>query len=156
MKLQTFFFLIYSVAFWSGCSGNRSLEMDKGEIETSLAELEISPKATGSANQEAAEKDSIFSNPPTTASLKDWKNYFRTHNQYKDWNPKDKKQVLVSAITTKEGKPTEVQIVSSCKIDKLDKEALRLIQNAELDPARDEQNNPVRSKWFIMVMFPPT
>lgn len=65
----------------------------------------------------------------STPYIEDPKAYFRENNKYKDWNKKDKRKVLVSFVSEKDGSTSHVQIKKSSDIEKLDNEALRLVKN---------------------------
>ena len=97
----------------------------------------------------------IYKYPIYTASLIDVIKYLRDNNKYSDWNKGNKKQVLISAVIEKDGKAVNVEVKKSSGIEKLDKEAVRLIQNAKYKPASNDRENPVRSNWVIFIDFPP-
>ena len=110
--------------------------------------------------KEKSEENKVEENdeemPYTTAILKDWKNYFQQNNQYKDWPKDDEKKTMILAVIEADGTATDVKVARSSGIDKLDKEAIRLIENAEIEPATNEEGNPIRMKnWIIPVYFPP-
>lgn len=148
--------LLPGFVLFMACSGNNSLQRKEIDLKESLSDIEIKNASLDSLPKTGtAEDDSIYTYPAQTAKLIDAIQYFRTHNLYKDWNPADKKQVLISAIIEKDGKPTRIKIRRSSDIKKLDDEALRLIRKAKINPALDENNKPVRSDWYIFVLFPP-
>ena len=117
-------------------------------------EVEINVEKEKTEENKVEEKDEEM--PYTTATLKDWKNYFRQNNQYKDWPKDDEKKTMILAVIEADGTATDVKVARSSGIDKLDKEAIRLIENAEIEPATNEEGNPIRMKnWIIPVYFPP-
>lgn len=63
--------------------------------------------------------------------------------------------VMVGAVIEKPGKAMQVRIVKSSDNPELDAEAIRLIEEAPIDPAIDEEGNKVRSNFMIPVYFPP-
>lgn len=120
----------------------------------------------------ASEADTVWSASPYSAELPDAINYFRTHNKYKDWDPKKGKRVLVHGIAEKDGTISGVGISygwdldpqsgamknkgkGTCGLKELDEEALRLIRQAKLSPGMSDQGVPVRSNFVVIVDFPP-
>lgn len=92
----------------------------------------------------------------STATLETWKSYFPAHNKYKDWDPKDPKQTLVGAVIDKQGKPHDLRIIRSSGIKELDEEAVRLIREAPITPAKNKNGEEVeQTNWVCMVHFPP-
>ncbi|GHT58765.1 hypothetical protein AGMMS50239_03960 [Bacteroidia bacterium] len=75
----------------------------------------------------ADEDTTVYDGPmlDSTAALPDAIYYFIKNNKYKDWDKNDKRRVMITGIVEKDGTITNVSIVSSSKVDKLDKEALR-------------------------------
>lgn len=90
----------------------------------------------------------------TTAHLDDAINYFRANNKYKDWPANDKKEVVVRGIAEKDSTLSRISI-KSCGNKELDDEAIRLIKEAKLSPAQNDQGEPVRSQYVNVVFFPP-
>ena len=120
----------------------------------------------------ASEADTVWSASPYSAELPDAINYFRTHNKYKDWDPKKGKRVLVHGIAEKDGTISGVGISygwdldpqsgamknkgkGTCGLKELDEEALRLIRQAKLSPGMSDQGVSVRSNFVVIVDFPP-
>ena len=120
----------------------------------------------------ASEADTVWSASPYSAELPDAINYFRTHNKYKDWDPKKGKRVLVHGIAEKDGTISGVGISygwdldpqsgamknkgkGTCGLKELDEEALKLIRQAKLSPGMSDQGVPVRSNFVVIVDFPP-
>ena len=114
----------------------------------------------------------MWSVSPYSAILPDAIDYFRTYNKYKDWDSKKGKRVLVRGIAEKDGTITGVGISygwdldpqsgamknkseGTCGLKELDEEALRLIRQAKLLPGMTDKKIPVRSKFVIVVDFPP-
>ena len=130
------------------------------------------PVKTAVQSEVASEADTVWSVSPYSAILPDAIDYFRTHNKYKDWDPKKGKRVLVRGIAEKDGTITGVGISygwdldpqsgamknkseGTCGLKELDEEALRLIRQAKLLPGMTDKKIPVRSKFVIVVDFPP-
>ena len=133
-----------------GLSVSDSVNKDTMNM-TKVNETAISPDTTN---------DNLDAPPYSTATLLNAKEYFRTNNKYKNWDPKNSKTVLIKAIVEKDGSTTNVKVMKECDEDILNKEAVRLIRDAKangahIDPAKNEDGNPVRSKWAIPVYFPP-
>ena len=104
--------------------------------------------------------DSLDLPPYSTATLVNWKEYFRTNNNYKNWYPKNPKTVVIVGIVEKDGTITDLKIVKKCDVELLNKEALRLIRDAkangaQIEPARNSNGDYIRSRWTIPVSFPP-
>lgn len=72
----------------------------------------------------ADDKD-VFNTP----YKKNVKEYFRQNNSYKDWDENDKREVVINCSTLKDGSNINVKVRKSSGIQKLDNEAVRLIQN---------------------------
>ena len=111
-------------------------------------------------NKLKVKDDSVYKIPYATASLLNWREYFRKNNKYKDWNSKNHQRVTIGAIIEKDGSTTDVNILKKCDENALNKEAVRLIRDAkangaQIEPAKNEDGNPVRSAWVIFVNFPP-
>jgi TonB family protein len=62
--------------------------------------------------------------------------YFRQNNRFKDWDKNDKKQIFLQGVVEKDGTVTNVRILRSSKIPKLDEEALRLVKSAKYCPGK--------------------
>lgn len=140
MKYSYFYYLLVILLFMGGIDGKS-------------ANL-LSPLPYASEKTETYENDSIWTLPPTTAVLKDAITYFRKNNKYKEWDSSNRKVVILGAITEKDGTLTNLTVIRG-DIEKLNKEAIRLVQEAKIKPAEDYNGNPVRSKWVIAVDFPP-
>ena len=64
--------------------------------------------------------------------------------------------VLIGANIDKYGKPHDVKIIKSSGIKELDEEAMRLIQEAPIVPAKNKDGKNVeQTNWGIPVYFPP-
>lgn len=103
--------------------------------------------------------DSVNTPPYSTASLLNWKEYFRKNNKYKNWDAKNHQQVFIKAVVEKDGTINDVKIIKKCEDELLNKEALRLIRDAktngaQIEPARNENGDSIRSSWIIVVNFP--
>jgi len=128
------------------------------EVDTVYTNQSDTPKIASDTTNKNIE--GIDLPPYSTATLVNWKEYFRKNNKYEDWNPKNPQVVLIKAIVEKDGTLTDVAIVKECDEDKLNKEALRLIRDAkangaQIEPARNSNGEYIRSRWAIPVSFPP-
>lgn len=94
--------------------------------------------------------------PYYTAALTTWRSYFRTNNKYKDWDSANPQKVMIQADIDKYGKPHNVRLLRSSEKKELDEEAIRLIQEAPIDPASNKDGDPIEHpNWVIPVYFPP-
>lgn len=107
------------------------------------------------AASQAATIDSLDLPPYATATLVNAIEYFRTNNKYKDWDPKNPQGVSISTIVETDGTLTDLTIVRKCNEELLNKEALRLIKEAKIEPAKNSSGDNIRSRWSIRVVFPP-
>lgn len=97
--------------------------------------------------------DTVLWNTPY---IKDWKEYYRANNRFKDWDPDKKTMALVIGIIEKDGTPRNLRIGRSSGNEKLDQEAIRLIKEAKIEPALNKAKQPVRcSNFGVAVAFPP-
>lgn len=141
--------------------GKIKSEINDLALNTFTARTEEQPakqprQTTGTAPKTEAtdgeDPDLVYS----TATLETWKSYFPAHNKYKDWDPKDPKQTLVGAVIDKQGKPHDLRIIRSSGIKELDEEAVRLIREAPITPAKNKNGEEVeQTNWVCMVHFPP-
>lgn len=132
------------------------LKQETGKLTASTGAIPIEIKPT----EETATTDSTEQENPDipyyTAVLETWQSYFPAHNKYKDWDAKDEKLVLVGATIDKYGKPHNVKVLRSSKVKELDEEAIRLIQEAPIVPAKNKEGKNVeQTNWAIPVYFPP-
>lgn len=98
----------------------------------------------------------IYEVPVVPAALENAVAYFRTNNKYKNWNKDDKKLVILKCIAEKDGSISSVRVLrDGSGNSNLDNEAIRLIKQAKLTPARDAKDVAVRSLWTTVVRFPP-
>jgi len=151
------------------CSGKREkittlsdsqLFENQNNKENTVSDTLILEGQKTKQTSELTATEEVVDMPYATASLVNWKEYFRKNNKYKDRDPKNSKRVIVQAIVEKDGSTTDVKILRECDEDLLNKEAFRLIQDAkaigaQIEPGKDAYGNPVRSKWTIFVEFPP-
>ena len=126
--MKTLLILIFASTGLSlaACSQNKSVNLSDEKIEAELQKIEVGQAEK--AEKATAEDDSVSQIPYYTATLTTWETYFRTHNKFKDWDPKDPKMVMIGADIDKYGKPHHIKVVRSSKNKELDKEAIRLIQ----------------------------
>lgn len=130
------------------------------------------PEKPTEADKQTVEADSVWTVPFNTAVLPDALNYFRTNNRYKDWAPAKGKRIMIGAVAEKDGTATDVKVLhawdynpqtgemqnksdGTCGIKELDEEAVRLIREAEYLPGKTKDGALIRSKFVIMVDFPP-
>lgn len=108
------------------------------------------------AQQAFVEDTTVYDMPYKTAELKDANDYFKKNNRYKDWDVNNRQTILVRAIIEKDSIASGIKILSK-NIEHLElkEEAMRLIQDAKIAPALNEEGEAVRSKWTIAVYFPP-
>lgn len=127
------------------------VESDHSEKSTTFISYKATPQRTTEDND-----TTIYEMPVTTAVLENAVDYFRTNNKYKNWNKDDKKLIILKCIAEKDGLVSNIKVLrgGSGNTD-LDYEAIRLIKQAKLSPARNEKNEVVRSFWAIAVHFPP-
>lgn len=141
-------------------------------VEVAVADwAEVEQEITLSDEAIVVDEDTtIHAMPPYTAHQKDALNYFRQNNRLKDWDPKKAKQVMVKAVIEKDGSLTRPFIYRYRELDPatnewttkenwqeddFTREALRLIQEADIEAGRDKDGNFVRSEWMNVVFFPP-
>lgn len=111
------------------------------------------PDMAMTASQEEEQTDTVVFNTPY---IKDWKEYYRTNNRFKDWDPNNEATTLVGAVIEKDGTPWNLKILRSSGHDELDQEAIRLVREADIDPATNKAKQPVRCYNFAApVSFPP-
>ena len=96
----------------------------------------------------------IYEMPAVTAALENALDYFRANNRYKDWDKEDKTRVVIRCIAEKDGSISNLRIVESSGNTDLDNEAIRLIKQAKLNPAKNENNEIIRSDFVIGINFP--
>lgn len=95
----------------------------------------------------------VFSHIPL---LKGDLEYFRKNNRYKNWDSKNPKVVMVGYVVEKNGKASNVIVKESSGIEKLDKEALRLVKEARYTVGKLKNGKEVRAgNMLIAVFFPP-
>ena len=91
-----------------------------------------------------------------TPTLPNAKEYFRNNNKYKDWDIKNKKEVVLRYVVEKNGKASNIQVRKSSGNDNLDNEAVRLIEEATFLNGTNLEGNPIRcGNNAIIVFFPP-
>ncbi len=105
---------------------------------------------------EVTEADASLDEPPyTTPILENAGAYFKANNKYKDWDEKNRKMVIIKCVVEKDSTTSDVIARRSCGNEKLDKEAIRLIEDAKVIPGKDARGEAVRSRFTIVVDFPP-
>lgn len=126
------------------------VESDHSEKSTTFISDKAAPQRTTESNDTI-----IYEVPVVPAALENAVDYFRANNKYKNWNKGDKKLVILKCIAEKDGSISSVRVLrdGSGNSD-LDNEAIRLIKQARLSPAKNEKNEVIRSFWTIVVHFP--
>ena len=89
------------------------------------------------------------------AQIQDYSRYCKENNQFKNWDPDDRKEVKLSYIAEKNGTASNIEIMESCGNTDLDNEAIRLIKEAKLIPGTGMKDEPIRILMAITVYFPP-
>jgi len=135
-------------------SSKDTVVLNKSKTEQQKNEQENKQSATTTTTNE------VVAVPAIPAQLLKAVEYFRANNKFKDWDPKNPQKVYFKAIVEKDGTLTDLTIVKKCDEESLNKEAFRLIHDAgangaKIDPGKDANGNPIRSKWMIVVDFPP-
>lgn len=130
---------------------NDSVESGHPEKSTTL----VSDK-TGTQTIMQDNDTTIYEIPATTAVLENAIEYFRANNKYKNWRQNDKRFVILKCITEKDASISNIGVLrgGSGNSD-LDNEAIRLIKQAKLIPAKNEKNEVIRSFWMTVIHFPP-
>ena len=100
-------------------------------------------------------KADVFAAAQVCDARKDAIKYFRNNNKYKNWDSNDKKKVLIMGIVEKDGRLSKISKIAGEEDEKLRQEAIRLVENAIITPAKNEEGYPVRSYWSVFVEFPP-
>lgn len=169
LLLSVLFLLLFS------CNSNSSKQVLSSSEETSDSLIKENNRMNDAEESDHSEKSKtlvsdkaisqkitqdndtiIYEAPMVSAALENAIDYFRTNNKYKNWNKNDEKLVILKCIAEKNGSISNVRILrdGSGNSD-LDNEAIRLIKQAKLTPARDAKDVAVRSLWTIAVHFPP-
>lgn len=143
------------VASLSACNKGKKQQLENEPLQAHLTSSPMNGTIDTTTTHVPQEDTTICKNPVTTAMLEDQLDYFRTNNRFKKWDKKDKKVVCVRAIIEKDGSPRQVLVIKSSGNEELDREAIRLIENATITPAKTELQQPLRSLWMIPVYFPP-
>lgn len=132
----------------------------KRNAELSALEKQKSVVAVQQQKEDQSEPVAVEESVDTlvfnTPYINNWKEYYRTNNRFKDWHPDKKVMAMVGAVIEKDGTPRELIIVKSSGYDELDREAIRLVKEADIDPAKNKAKQPVRcSNFRAPVYFPP-
>jgi len=106
--------------------------------------------------QVIVEDTTVYDMPYSTAALENPKEYFRANNKFKDWDKANQQRVIVRAIIEKDSTASNIQVMKNdLEYPELKAEAIRLIEEAKILPALNENGEKVRSKWIIFVFCPP-
>lgn len=118
---------------------------------------ETSVEAQNKTDTKIQEDTTIYYDVFSTLDIADPLKYFRENNKYTDWNKADEKRVLVEFVSEKDGTTSQVKVRRTCGVDKLDNEALRLVEKLKYEePAKDANGRPIRGgNMVIFVFFPP-
>lgn len=150
-------FLAFLILF--ACA-NKSPNINKSELITELTTAEPEQAETDKTFIiETTEQDTIVTDMKmvgTTPVLKGERDYLSQNNKYKDWDKNDAKRVIVGYVVEKNGKASNIFIRISSENEELDKEAIRLIEEAEFSVGTDITNKEIRTgNMAIVVDFPP-
>jgi len=155
-KINLLLFTIMS--FITSCDTNNSkqkLSFESISGDTTLIDSLKIKKKSSDINDTIiyANIEEVFNTP----WIENPKKYFRQNNLYKDWDQKNRKEVIISYFTLKDGNNINVRVRKSSGNKKLDDEAIRLIQKMKYqEPAIDYKHNPINVKdMAICVYFPP-
>lgn len=166
MKVSYLLLLATLIVLPLSCkSKNKSVEVEV--VDWGVVEQEITLDTEPAIQNEDT---TIYKFTATTAHQEDAINYFRQNNRLKDWDPAKAKEILVRAVIEKDGSPTRIQVgmyremdpvtkemkrLENWKEDDFTREAIRLIEGADITPASNEQGTVVRAEWVNMIYFPP-
>lgn len=160
--MKTYYLVPIILAFFlfEACSGNKAPEEKTftfhaaaQQVKRPQAKSQQTTETPAKAEPEEQENSDL---PYYTADLTTWKSYFQTNNKYKDWDSNEAKMALIGATIDKEGKAHDVKVSRSSGVKELDEEAIRLIQEAPISPARNKDGKKVeQTNWVIPVYFPP-
>lgn len=159
MKKSTSLFFIL-LLFLISCNGNNSKQTlpTKNKSDSLKAENRVTYDSVILNNSQKTKSDcdtTVYDMPATTARLEEPDKYFRTNNKFKNWDKRDKRRIPVKCIAEKDGSTSNIRILQGGSGNiKLDKEAVRLIKQAKLTPARNEKNEIIRSYFVILIHFP--
>lgn len=166
----SYLFILSAIFLFSSISCKQK---SKASTEVAVADWEVVEQEINLPEDEpevSEEDTTIYKSAVTTAALKDAIPYFRRHNRLKDWDPAKTKEIMVRAVIEKDGSPTRIRVAAYSEMDPSTKEmkrlehwkeddftreAIRLIEAAEIAPASNEQGTALRTDWAIMVCFPP-
>lgn len=157
--MQTIAMLLLTAVLMYGCK-NKNPNISREEL---VAELNRAEEKTDTINpgNDSIDNDTIVMDGrfiKTTPMLKDWKNYFLTNNRFKDWDEKDPRQVMVQYVVEKDGKASHVRLGTNASTgnEELDKEAIRLIEDATFTVGIGMNDKTIRTgRMAIVVYFPP-
>jgi len=160
------YILLFLIAVVLSCSYCKK-ENDEKKVEE---EIPVSVQKKVDESILTIEEDTtIYSEPPTTATIDNLRKFILENNTLKDWDKEKARKVMVQAIIEKDGRPTNMLVRlyqdydaksqswisrKEIKEDQFTKEALRLISIAKINPATNENGEAVRSKWVIFISFP--
>lgn len=122
--------------------------------------VRIAGQENGKAQQTAVAEDTATEEPTDTVVFRppyigNYQEYYRSNNRFKDWKGKEV-MTMVGAVIERDGTPHNLRIIRSCGHDELDREAIRLVEEADITPATNEAKQPVRCTNFAApVYFPP-
>ncbi len=137
--------------FLSACSGQpKGITLD---VQETKPEEMISPVV----DQQIVQEDTTIytMEHPTTAYLEDFAEYFQQNNRYANWDKANERRTIIQCVVEKDGRATQVRVARDSGEDRLDAEAVRLIEEAVYVPMKTAGGQPVRSLFTIPVYFPP-
>ena len=145
----------------NGAGSNKNILITEGKKNISSIKKEVADKPIIDSPEGNSDNDRVYrfkdlKEIKQTAILDKAKEYFRQNNVYKDWDPNDKKETRLSFIVEKNGTTSSIKVIHSSGIEKLDKEAIRLIEKAHFLHGTNLKNEPIRcGDTQIIVYFPP-
>lgn len=145
--------LLMGIIVHTNCSGN-SKKM-KEESLWDETKTEVVAQDNPALENTADNDTTIFESGVATARLEDAINYFRQNNKYKDWAKDDERSVFVRGVVEKNGKLSHIVKIGGDENEELRAEAVRLLKEAYITPAKNDRGQNVRSYWVNVVHFPP-
>lgn len=145
MRTTLFLLLVY---LFVGCNQQKPQTLEEKSFEE-LSTKEVIQQAT-------IEDTTVYEMPYSTAYQEDAEEYLRKNNRYKDWDINNPQRILVSAIIEKDSTASNIVVrTKDIQYPELKEEAIRLVQEAKIFPALNENGEAVRSKGIIFIHFPP-
>ncbi|MDR2148315.1 MAG: energy transducer TonB [Tannerella sp.] len=150
-KIMLTAMIVWGLTVSSACNSGNGKANATAEVKESVA----SDLTLSEMNESTVAGDTtVYDAPAGTPELLNAIEYFRQNNQFKDWDKKNAKNVILQGIVEMDSTITRVKILRPSNVKELDDEALRLIQSGKYAPGKNEQGKDVRSKITISVNFP--